>query len=144
MVAAQEDILRLRSTPPTTPYGAYDVQGLDIKVVDKDLYLQHSENNSPQTGISTDNCSAIRMSQDSISITAPPTEGLAVTHHPKFTVDTDNGRVTVVGDTFQIATSKTPSSATDTGTTGDIAWDADYIYVCTATDTWKRTAISTW
>ncbi len=39
---------------------------------------------------------------------------------------------------------KTPSSAADTGTAGDIAWDADYIYVCTATDTWKRTAITTW
>ncbi len=38
----------------------------------------------------------------------------------------------------------TPSSASDTGTTGDIAWDSDYIYVCTATNTWKRTAISTW
>ncbi len=38
----------------------------------------------------------------------------------------------------------TPSSATDTGTAGEIAWDADYIYICTATDTWKRVAISTW
>lgn len=40
--------------------------------------------------------------------------------------------------------SKTPASATATGTTGDIAWDASYIYICTATDTWKRVAISTW
>ena len=37
-----------------------------------------------------------------------------------------------------------PSSASDTGTTGQIAVDADYIYVCTATDTWKRVAIATW
>ena len=40
--------------------------------------------------------------------------------------------------------SKTPASATATGTTGDIAWDANYIYVCTSTDAWKRTAIATW
>ena len=39
---------------------------------------------------------------------------------------------------------KTPASAAATGTTGTIAWDADYIYVCTATNTWKRTAIATW
>lgn len=38
----------------------------------------------------------------------------------------------------------TPASATATGTEGDIVWDADYIYVCVATDTWKRVAITTW
>ncbi len=38
----------------------------------------------------------------------------------------------------------TPASATATGTAGEVAWDADYIYVCTATNTWKRVAISTW
>jgi hypothetical protein len=48
------------------------------------------------------------------------------------------------GDTLVLTTSKTPSSATDTGTTGQIAWDSDYIYVCVATNTWKRVAISTW
>jgi hypothetical protein len=25
-----------------------------------------------------------------------------------------------------------------------MTWDADYIYVCTATNTWKRVAIATW
>jgi len=39
---------------------------------------------------------------------------------------------------------KTPSSATDTGTTGQICADANYIYHCVSTNTWKRTAISTW
>jgi hypothetical protein len=47
-------------------------------------------------------------------------------------------------DSIRVRTAKTPSSASDTGTTGQIAWDADYIYVCTATDTWKRVAIATW
>lgn len=41
-------------------------------------------------------------------------------------------------------TTKTPASATATGTAGTIAWDADYIYICIATNTWKRIAISTW
>lgn len=39
---------------------------------------------------------------------------------------------------------KTPASASDTGTSGQIAWDSDYIYVCTAANTWKRAALSTW
>jgi hypothetical protein len=40
--------------------------------------------------------------------------------------------------------SGTPASATATGTAGQVRWDTDYIYVCTATNTWKRVAISTW
>lgn len=46
-------------------------------------------------------------------------------------------------DVINIPTA-TPSSASATGTTGDIAWDGDYIYICVATNTWKRVAISTW
>lgn len=37
-----------------------------------------------------------------------------------------------------------PASASATGTTGEIRIDANYIYVCTATNTWKRVAIATW
>lgn len=43
-----------------------------------------------------------------------------------------------------VLTPSTPASASATGTQGMIAADADYIYVCTATDTWKRVGISTW
>lgn len=48
----------------------------------------------------------------------------------------------VAGKTI-IATS-TPASAGATGEAGQIAWDSSYIYICTATNTWKRVAISTW
>ena len=34
-----------------------------------------------------------------------------------------------------------PSSSNDTGTTGDIVWDSNYVYVCIATDTWKRLSL---
>jgi hypothetical protein len=53
-------------------------------------------------------------------------------------------KLDVNDDSIRVRTAKTPASASDTGTTGQIAWDADYIYVCTATDTWKRVAIATW
>lgn len=39
---------------------------------------------------------------------------------------------------------RTISTSTETGKAGEACWDTDYIYVCVATDTWKRTAISTW
>ena len=45
---------------------------------------------------------------------------------------------------FRITTSQTPASASATGIVGTICWDTSYIYVCTATNTWKRAAISTW
>lgn len=45
--------------------------------------------------------------------------------------------------TFRIATA-TPASATAVGTAGQIAWDANFIYVCVSTNAWKRVAISTW
>lgn len=37
-----------------------------------------------------------------------------------------------------------PASATATGTLGEIRIDANYIYVCTATNVWKRTPLATW
>ena len=38
----------------------------------------------------------------------------------------------------------TPSSASDTGTAGTIYYDSSYLYICTATDTWRRIAHATW
>ena len=46
------------------------------------------------------------------------------------------------GECFQ--TLRTPASASATGVQGTIVWDASYIYICTATNTWKRVAIATW
>jgi len=37
-----------------------------------------------------------------------------------------------------------PTSATDTGVLGEVRITATYIYVCTATNTWVRTALATW
>jgi hypothetical protein len=51
-------------------------------------------------------------------------------------------KLVVDDDSIQINTSKTPSSATDTGTTGQVAWDGSYIYVCIGTNQWRRAAIS--
>jgi hypothetical protein len=37
-----------------------------------------------------------------------------------------------------------PVSAGATGAQGDIAYDADYLYVCVSANTWRRTALSSW
>lgn len=37
-----------------------------------------------------------------------------------------------------------PASATAAGTAGQVAADASYLYVCVATNTWRRVALTTW
>ena len=47
------------------------------------------------------------------------------------------------GDNIRIDTSQTPANSSASGTKGEIAYDTEYIYVCVATNTWKRVALST-
>lgn len=52
--------------------------------------------------------------------------------------------VDVSGSKIRIRTANTPASAADTGAVGEICWDANYIYICVAANTWKRASIATW
>ena len=54
---------------------------------------------------------------------------------------------TVLGNGFfsTLQTSlNTPASSSSAGNAGSIRIDSDFIYVCTATNTWKRAALTTW
>ena len=42
-----------------------------------------------------------------------------------------------------ITSNSPPASNTATGTKGTINYDNDYLYICIATNTWKRVALST-
>jgi hypothetical protein len=50
-----------------------------------------------------------------------------------------NGNATITGLLSSPLTTKANNA---TGTAGQISWDANYIYVCTATNTWKRAALT--
>jgi hypothetical protein len=51
----------------------------------------------------------------------------------------------IICDQFKLwGLNTAPASASATGTLGEIRIDANYIYICTATNTWKRVAIATW
>ena len=54
-----------------------------------------------------------------------------------------DGIITIEGDGVP-SWKSAPSSAADLGTSGDMAYDADYLYICTDTNEWKRAVISTW
>lgn len=71
-----------------------------------------------------------------VRITSAGLVGIATTA-PSATLD-------VNADTMRLRTARTPASATATGNAGDICWDADYLYIAVATNTWRRIAHSTW
>jgi hypothetical protein len=57
---------------------------------------------------------------------------------------TPSGLLDVADNKLRVRTAQTPASATAAGNQGEIAWDASYVYVCTATNTWKRAALASW
>lgn len=76
-----------------------------------------------------------------ISISVPSAQWMRglVGDAPKWYADSTGFGVS--GNSITITTSQSPAS-NGTGTAGQIAWDANYIYVCTATNTWKRAALT--
>ncbi len=69
---------------------------------------------------------------------------LLVTGNVGIGTTSPTGKLDVNGDTIRLRTAKTPATSGASGNQGEIAWDANYVYVCTATNTWKRSAIATW
>lgn len=53
---------------------------------------------------------------------------------------TFSGSIIGTGSVASVTTS-VPSSSSDTGIKGEIAYDASYVYICVATDTWIRSSI---
>jgi hypothetical protein len=53
-------------------------------------------------------------------------------------------KLDIDGNTIRLRSTRTITSPTDAGNAGEICYDANYIYVCVAANTWKRFALSTW
>jgi hypothetical protein len=88
------------------------------------------------------NTGIFQLTADSLQITAGGATALSVAS-TGVTIASSQP-FTVSGGTFRLSTGNAPASAGATGGAGQIGWDTDYIYVCTATNTWKRAALSTW
>lgn len=65
-------------------------------------------------------------------------------HGNTSTNGTLNVGVTTTVPTLIVSTGTAPSTASSAGTKGQIAYDTSYVYVCVATNTWKRAALTTW
>ena len=45
---------------------------------------------------------------------------------------------------FRITQTQSPATPTSTGQTGEITWDAGWLYVCIAPNTWRRAGLFAW
>lgn len=101
--------------------GALSAKGWKVVNTQQFLWVSHlNTSDSPDTGLARESAGVVRIS------------------------DGSTGTGDLIVNNLRLESPTVPSSASDTGTAGDIAWDSAYIYICTATDTWKRVAISTW
>lgn len=71
-----------------------------------------------------------------VRITSAGLVGIA-TASPTATLD-------VSADTIRLRTARTPASASAAGNAGDICWDASFLYIAVAANTWRRIAHSSW
>lgn len=46
------------------------------------------------------------------------------------------------GDTVRVCSARVPSGPSASGLAGEICWGSDYIYICVATNSWKRAPLS--
>merc|ERR1711904_304534 len=62
------------------------------------------------------------------------------------TGNTVTGPTTMTGNLIATGAEITDGSFTSTSTCtkGQIGWDSDYMYICVATNSWKRSALATW
>jgi len=83
---------------------------------------------------------------DSVALSAGGSEVLRVDSAGRVGIGTTapSGKLDVNDDRLRVRQSKTPASSADAGNAGEVAWDANYFYVCTATNTWKRVALTSW
>lgn len=77
---------------------------------------------------------------------AVSTERMRITSAGNVGVGTNSPteRLDINSDAIRIRTAQTPASAIAAGNTGDICWDSNFIYVCVATNTWKRSSLASW
>lgn len=81
-----------------------------------------------------------------VALATSALERLRVTADGRLGIGTTapSGLLDVADSKIRIRTAQTPASATAAGNQGEMAWDASYVYVCTATNTWKRAALASW
>lgn len=95
--------------------------------------------NNAKTGVTVDveGYVATALADYSTALEAATTLATALEDYP-----TEAELSTTLADYAKVVAA--PAAANSTGVAGTIAYDASYVYVCVATDTWVRAALTTW
>lgn len=101
---------------------------------------------STQTGTGGYTALDIDVTETSVGSGAKKLADLKIGGVSKFSVD-NTGVVTAAPSAAAgtaIVRAAVPATATSTGTAGQVAYDANFFYCCTATNVWVRAALATW
>ena len=122
----------------TSPTSALDVNGV--------ITVSAGSAAAPAIVASGDSNTGIAFDTDTLIFSTDGNERLRVDSTGNVGIDaaSPTAKLDINADTIRLRTAKTPASSSDTGNAGDICWDSSYLYICTATDTWRRIAHSTW
>jgi len=60
------------------------------------------------------------------------------------TIGNDEVTTTVLSPTIRLRAPRTPASSSSPGQTGEICWDAGFVYVCISPHVWRRTSLAAW
>jgi hypothetical protein len=102
--------------------------------------------------VATENCTATAQGTDVRFFTTPngsttPVERVRISQAGRVGINLSaepTALLDVNSDTMRLRTARTPATASSAGNAGDICWDSTHLYICTATNTWRRIAHSTW
>jgi len=157
-----ETSMTLIQSPNTTPSSISEGNGITIRTASTSSSLGVRSNALTLTNSTTSgnpqsiNCTFFimdkRIGVGQYAVNTPNAtldikgEGATSATNALYVRNSSNTKLLTIRDDglLNYSVTKTPSSASDTGTVGDIAWDSNYIYVCVGTNQWKRTAITTW
>lgn len=82
------------------------------------------------------------------TVTTASTADTAIKRASAGLVEINNGTAGTYRDlvvrNLRMSAPTVPATATSTGSEGQISWDSNFVYVCVATDSWKRAALSSW
>jgi hypothetical protein len=88
----------------------------------------------------------IRFLTNPITNNSPAVERMRINSNGNVGIGTTipTAKLDINSDIMRLRTAKTPASAGAAGNAGDICWDANFIYICVATNSWTRVAIAAW
>ena len=100
------------------------------------------QNSSPSGDVTFGNNAYIRMGSTRFRAVGASFQFQDNSYNDKVVINTTTGSITSAQYRLS-ALNTAPATSSSVGTLGEIVIDANHIYVCTATNTWKRVAIAT-